>query len=51
MLELGNNSIKHHKSIAKIINKLDIDKVHIYGNHVKKTYEGFKKNKQGINFE
>ena len=48
MLELGSDSINHHKSIAKIINKLDIDKVHIYGNHVKKTYEGIKKNKQGM---
>jgi len=48
MLELGSNSIKHHVSIAKMINKLDIDKVHIYGNHVKKTYEAIKKNKRGL---
>ena len=48
MLELGRNSINHHKSIAKIINKLDIDKVHVYGKDIKKTYEGLKKNKKGI---
>ena len=48
MLELGSNSIKHHISIAKIINKLDIDKVHIYGKHVRKTYEVIKKNKRGL---
>ncbi len=48
MLELGNNSIKHHISVAKIINRLDIDKVHIYGNHIKKTYEAIKKNKRGL---
>jgi len=43
MLELGSNSIKHHVSIAKMINKLDIDKVHIYGNHVKKNLRSYKK--------
>ncbi len=48
MLELGKNSINHHVSMAKIINKLDIDKVHIYGNYIKKTYEKLKKNKQGL---
>ena len=36
MLELGTSSINHHISIAKIINKLDIDKVHIYGKNIKK---------------
>ena len=48
MLELGKNSVNHHISIAKIINKLDIDKVHIYGNYIKKTYERLKKSKQGL---
>ena len=48
MLELGRNSIKHHISIAKIINKLDIDKIHIYGKDVKKTYQAIKKNKRGL---
>ncbi len=48
MLELGKNSSKHHKSISKIINKLRIDKVHIYGKDIKKTYQGLKKNKKGL---
>ncbi len=48
MLELGRNSINHHKSVAKIINKLNIDKVHIYGDDIKKTYEKLKKNKKGL---
>ena len=43
MLELGENSINHHKSIAKIINKLDIHQVHVYGKNIKKTYELLKK--------
>jgi len=48
MLELGESSVNHHKSIAKIINKLDIDKVHVFGKDIKKTYEVLKKNKQGV---
>ena len=48
MLELGNDSTKHHMYIGKMINKLNIDKVHIYGNYVKKTYEVVKKNKRGL---
>jgi len=48
MLELGESSINHHKSIAKIINKLDIHQVHIFGKDIRKTYEVLKKNKQGV---
>jgi len=48
MLELGENSINHHKSIAKIINKLDIHQVHVFGKDIRKTYEVLKKNKQGV---
>ena len=48
MLELGKSSINHHISIAKIVNNLDIDKVHIYGKDIIKTYERLKKNKQGL---
>ncbi len=47
MLELGKNSINHHISVAKIINKLDIDKVHIYGKNIKKTFRDLKKSKKG----
>ena len=48
MLELGKHSYDHHKSIIKIINKLKIDKVHIYGNYIKKTYEGLSDRKKGL---
>ena len=48
MLELGKDSIKHHRSIAKIINKLKINKVHVYGKDIKKTYQSLKKNKKGL---
>ena len=46
MLELGKDSIKHHRSMAKIINKLKINKVHVYGKDIKKTYQRFKKIKK-----
>ena len=48
MLELGSDSLTHHRSIANVINKLKIDKVHIYGKNIKKTYEGLSKNKKGL---
>ena len=48
MLELGKDSFNHHSLMTNIINKLDIDKVHIYGKYVKNTYEGLKKSKKGL---
>ena len=39
MLELGKYSSSHHSSMAKIINNLKIDKVHIYGKDIIKTYQ------------
>ena len=48
MLELGKTSLNHHRSIANIVNKLKIDKVHICGNYIKETYNGLKKNKKGL---
>ncbi len=48
MLELGAHSIYQHKSIKKIINKLNIDKVHVIGKHIKKTYSGINKDKRGV---
>src|SRR5210317_97885 len=47
MLELGRNSSSHHKLITKIINKLNIHKVHVYGKDIKDTYLGLVKNKKG----
>ena len=48
MLELGKYSSNHHRSMTKIINKLKIDKVHVYGKDIKKTYRGLKENKKGL---
>ncbi len=48
MLELGKHSSTLHKSMTSIINKLKIDKVHIYGKYIKKTYEGLRVKKKGL---
>ena len=48
MLELGKNSTYHHQLIANLINRLKIDKVHIYGKYIKETYKRLKGNKKGI---
>src|SRR6056300_1867574 len=51
MLELGRNSSSHHKSMTKLINKLNIHKVHVYGKDIKDTYVGVVKNKKGLTLE
>ena len=48
MLELGENTRKHHRAITKIVNKLKIDKVHIYGKYIKETYRGLTENRKGL---
>ncbi len=48
MLELGKDSLYHHKSLSTVINKLNIDKVHVFGKYIKETYLGLKKDKQGL---
>ena len=48
MLELGNHSISQHYKIGEVINKLNIDKVHIIGRDIKKTYQRLKNNKKGL---
>ena len=48
MLELGKSSLNHHLSMTKIINQLKIDKVHVYGKDINKTYQGLKNNKKGV---
>ena len=48
MLELGNHSASQHYKIGKIINNLNIDKVHIIGRDIKKTYQRLKNNKKGL---
>ncbi len=48
MLELGNHSIRQHYKIGGIINRLDINKVHIIGRDIKKTYKQLKNIKKGL---
>ena len=47
MLELGKKSKKLHKNLSSIINKSDIDKVFVYGKHIKETFNLLSKNKKG----
>ncbi len=38
MLELGRKSKKLHKTLSTAINRSDIDKVFVYGNHIRETF-------------
>ena len=51
MLELGNQSKKFHKKLSSVINKSDIDKVFVYGKHIKETFSSLSKNKKGKVFK
>ena len=47
MLELGKKSKKLHKELSAVINKSDIDKVFVYGKHIKETFNSLSINKKG----
>ena len=47
MLELGKKSKKLHKELSTVINKSDIDKVFVYGKHIKETFNYLSTNKKG----
>tara|TARA_Y100000590_G_scaffold229821_1_gene259189 strand:- start:6085 stop:8931 length:2847 start_codon:yes stop_codon:yes gene_type:complete len=47
MLDLGRKSKKLHKEISPLINKSDIDKVYVYGKHIRETFNFLSKNKKG----
>ncbi len=47
MLELGKQSKNFHRKLSKIINKSDVDRVFVYGKHIKETFNFLSKNKQG----
>ena len=47
MLELGKKSKSLHKKLSLIINKSDIDKVFVYGKHIKETFNFLSENKKG----
>ena len=50
MLELGRYSPVQHRAISGVINKLNIDKVHVIGRDIKETYQRIKNNKKGLIF-
>ena len=47
MLELGKKSKKLHKELSTVINRSDIDKVFVYGKHIKETFNLLSRNKKG----
>ena len=51
MLELGKKSKKLHRALSTVINKSDIDKVFVYGNHIKETFNFLSNNKKGKVFD
>ena len=48
MLELGKHSKNLHRQITPIINSTTINKVHIFGNHIKETYRNINPSKKGL---
>ena len=48
MLELGKFSKKLHKEAANAINRSEINKVFVYGKHIKETFNKIKTQKKGI---
>ena len=47
MLELGNKSKKLHRTLSAVINRSDIDKVFVYGKHIRETFNLLSTNKKG----
>ena len=48
MLELGKHSKTLHRQITPAINSTTIDKVNIFGNHIKETYRNISPAKKGL---
>jgi len=51
MLELGKRSKKFHRELSKTINRTSIDKVFVYGNHIKETFKYLSTFKKGKIFK
>ena len=47
MLELGKKTKKFHRMLSTIINRSNIDKVYVYGKHIKETFNYLSTNKKG----
>ena len=48
MLELGKHSKNLHRKISPIINSSKINKVHIFGSHIKETFKFIRSDKKGL---
>ena len=48
MLELGRSSKMLHKEIAKMINQSKVNKVYVFGKHIRNTFNKIKTQKKGI---
>ena len=51
MLELGKKSKKFHRMLSTTINRSNIDKVYVYGKHIKETFNNLSLNKKGKVFK
>ena len=51
MLELGKKSRGLHRSLSSAINTSDIDKVFVYGKHIRETFNSLSKDKKGKIFD
>ncbi len=47
MLELGKKSKKFHRMLSTVINRSSIDKVFVYGKHIKETFNYLSDSKKG----
>tara|TARA_Y100000590_G_scaffold469508_1_gene657446 strand:- start:65 stop:2869 length:2805 start_codon:yes stop_codon:yes gene_type:complete len=51
MLELGKRSKRFHRDLSSVINRSKIDKVFVYGKHIKETFNGLLVEKKGKIFK
>tara|TARA_B100000029_G_scaffold114314_1_gene106813 strand:+ start:5140 stop:7986 length:2847 start_codon:yes stop_codon:yes gene_type:complete len=51
MLELGKKTKKLHKELSTVINRSDVDKVFVYGRHIKQTFNYLSAKKKGRIFK
>jgi UDP-N-acetylmuramyl pentapeptide synthase len=54
MLELGKKTRKYHRVLSTLINRSNIDKVFVYGEHIRETFNYLTSSKKGkifINLE
>ena len=47
MVELGKKTRKYHRALSSIINRSNIDKVFVYGRHIRETFDYLTSSKKG----